>query len=54
MQTISYGVDVKVVNGRNIQSKVNTGIVRSKSAYGARLKKKPTDDSKKYRLDLSP
>lgn len=42
------------MNGKSVSSKINTGLSRSKSAYGARLKKKHTEDSKKYRLDLSP
>jgi hypothetical protein len=37
---------------KNIKSKVNTGLSRSKSTIGGTLRKQQTD--KKYKLDLSP
>ena len=46
-----------IVNKQAVKSKVKTGLVRSKSAYGGvRLAKKKTIENTKdqYRLDLTP
>lgn len=40
------------MSNKNIKSKVNTGLCRSKSAIGRAVRKSNTD--KKYKLDLSP
>lgn len=39
------------MNGKRIKSKINTGLSRSKSAYGTKKQEVQRD---KYRLDLSP
>jgi hypothetical protein len=37
VQVLQFVPEISAVNGKRVQSKVNTGLSRSKSAYGARL-----------------